>query len=213
MRGQFDDIPQWFLAINADDIVSLQAAITDANLNEEYICPSNAAWSPLIKAIRDEHTEAIIWLIRRGADLSRALADGDTPLCAAFEEYGSTSTVFSFILDAGAKDVCIIKTYQRVSSPDSATHMIIKAPCTNHSKILIRRMIHSANGTAVLKGVPKLPPWVVRMLEARERCTQAATIVVGLRRFRRTNVVCMEMARLLARYVMQTRGDEDWEAE
>lgn len=211
-----DDIPLWFLAINENDMGALHASITDDNINEEFTDPSCIVWSPLIKAIRDTCKDAVVWLLSRGANPSLPISDGDTPLFAAYEEeeHLKPMPIFDLLLNAGAKDVRCAKTYLYTTSPTSATQLMVSAWAARNNErraMQIRRMIHSAGGADMLKDIINLPQWVEDVLEARKRCTRAATIVLGLQRFKRTNVVCVQMARLLARSVLQTRGDEGWE--
>lgn len=184
-------------AILKNDLDRLKTLITPDNVNNLYgrFVPK----TPLCIAVKSKKTDIVTWLILHGGADVNAPSTTLTPIF-----YARTVEMIALLANAGA-DMNYVATASEFATP------IMHA--TYHNRLaLVHALIHHgavlASSLHDYNAIKELPLYVVRRVQGRELCRQAArTLTLCVKR----TFGMRDLANRLGRQVWSMRSDEEWE--
>jgi ankyrin repeat protein len=182
------------------DLQQLHLLLTTNNVNDV----NSAGDTVLHNSASFGYLECVNFCLEMGANVNARSNFRSTPLHFA-SLYGNFDVV-RILLDAGAT---IDVTDNHGWTP---LYCAIRFNRVNVARLLIDRGGKISN-EALRKFVPTFPDWLDIFLKVRTNCRSAATIIVGIHKYRRTSITGnndINVLRLIGKHVWSTRMEDVW---
>lgn len=218
--------PAWYTAITTGNLEQLKQSLPISDINQKYPTEKKTRYiTPLILACRfynkgENRLPIVEWLIDNGADVNLRDSMEYTPLheaCDPCENFISRPALIQLLLsrpeividptvysaDEGTRNTPLNWILSR-SSTLSWTELKNWVTCVT---ILI------CKGARIDLVETQVPEWVNDLVLCRKNCKKAALLMVGIRRFQRSEVMRVngkDVACLIAKHVLSTQIHPAW---
>jgi ankyrin repeat protein len=190
-----------FTAVKEGDLQQLRVALTVDNVNDvDDRGKTVLHWA----AAAYERFDCVKHCIEMGANVNARTLTGHTPL--HFASFYSVMEGVRILLDVGA----IVDT----TTNDGYTplYYAIRYEYVGFTKLVLDRGAKVSNVT-LDNFVPAIPDWITTFIESRSNCRIASITIIGIHKYRRTNVTGnndINVLRLVSKHIWSTRMDDVW---
>jgi ankyrin repeat protein len=189
-----------FDAARVGDLQQLRAALTLENVNDAV---GADGWTALLYASLNGHVECAKLCIEMGANVNARCHSRSTAL--HFTSSFGNRDVARALLSKGA---IVDATMNDGQTPLFCAFL---HNCVDTAYLLIDR--GATASYAILNAQLPIPDWATTFIESRSRCRSAANIIIGIHKYRRTNVTGnndINVLRLISKHIWSTRMDDVW---
>jgi hypothetical protein len=190
---EFNRMTESMRAALRGDLQQLRVAVTVDNVNDNSDRVFQAAaWGGNIDCVK--------FCLEMGANVNSRAKNGKSPLYYA--TLRGHVEVVRILLDAGA------------TVEERSLHCAICYNYKDIARLLIGRGAQVTKELLDDEGLPAaVPDWFTTIVSSRLACRSAATIIVGIHKYRRTNVTGnndINVLRLTSKHIWSTRMDDGW---
>lgn len=180
---------EWARAIENDDVERLKLCI-DLQHVDDFESQDNGfiPWNPLQYALHKNSFQCVDWLLEAGASVSTADVNGVTALMLVIQLHSEERVL----------DVLRYYDGSNVNAYMYPYTMLNSCVCQSFQQAAKRLVCFGANDFTFS------PTWLVQFCLGREKCRQAALVLVGCRRFHRSPVLAtnaLDVVKLIGRHV------------
>jgi ankyrin repeat protein len=195
----FHRVMDQFDAAQHGDLQQLRVALTVNNVNNRNVVGRTALHNAAIRGGID----CVNYCIEMGAHVSARSHSGYTPL--HYASLNGHVNVVRVLLDAGA----LIDAADNYG--DAPLYL---AFCNKHGDVLRYLIDRGAKVSNVNldNSLPSIPDWVT-FIESRSNCRTVSIAIIGIHKYRRTNVTGnndINVLQLISKHIWSTRMDDVW---